>query len=198
MKRVFLILAAFIVSNGLVAAELRFQPGDTIDITVFNSPELSGSFRIQTDGYIRMPLVGKVQASGKTEGELHDSVRAAVDTFVKDPYITLIPKFTVTVLGSVNRPGAFTISGSERVVELVAQAGGFSNDSSGKITLYRNGKTVKFSKNDVMTLDPEFGFLRPGDVIVAQRRALTKADYSIIISTLSAISVSLYYFSNRN
>jgi len=45
--------------------EIRFKPGDTIEVTVFNSPEMNGSYRIHPDGNIRMPLLGKIPAAGK-------------------------------------------------------------------------------------------------------------------------------------
>jgi len=178
--------------------EIRFKPGDTIEVTVFNSPEMNGSYRIHPDGNIRMPLLGKIPAAGKTEEELYQSISSSMSTFIKNPYITIIPRFTISVLGSVTRPGIFIVTGSEKPVELIAQAGGFNTEASGKITLYRQGAKYSITKKDVIAGDTSFGFLQPGDVLFADRRLFTRADYSIMISTISMISVSLYYFSWRN
>jgi protein involved in polysaccharide export with SLBB domain len=173
--------------------DIRFRTGDTVDITVFNSPEMSGSFRINTDGYIRMPLVGKIQATGKTEDELYESIRSSVYIFIKNPYVTVIPKFSVSVLGYVEKPGIFVVTGSERIIELVSQAGGFAPEASGNLTLYRNGKKTDISKNNILYNDPKLGFIQPGDVITAKKKSFTRSDYSLIISTLSAVSIVMYY-----
>ena len=197
VKEILCILALVFFPLTAFPDEIKFQPGDTIDVMVYNSPELSGSFRIYTDGYIRMPLVGKVYATGKTENEMYESIKSAVDVFIKNPYITIIPKFSVSVLGSVNRPGVFTVTGTEKVIEMVAQAGGFNNEASGSITLYRNGKQIKISRKNIMNNNPSLGFLKPGDVVIAEKKAFSRADYSIIISTLSAVSISVYYLSRK-
>jgi protein involved in polysaccharide export with SLBB domain len=178
--------------------DIRYRTGDTIEITVFNSPEMSGSYRINTDGYIRMPLVGKIQAAGKNEEELYQSVRSSVDEFIKNPFVTVIPKFSVSVLGYVEKPGIFVVTGSERVIELVAQAGGFTDEASGNITLYREGKKTNISKNNILYNDPKLGFVKPGDILTASKKSFTRSDYSLIISTLSAASLIMYYTYYRN
>jgi polysaccharide export outer membrane protein len=80
---------------------------------------------------------------------------------------------------------------------MIALAGGFDREASGKITLNRNGKKIKISKKSVINSDASLGFLMPGDVIVAERKTFTRSDYSIIISTLSTVTVSIYYFYKR-
>jgi protein involved in polysaccharide export with SLBB domain len=194
VKILICLFTFLIVSASARSAEIKYQPGDEINITVYNSPELTGSFKIYTDGYLRIPLIGKVYAKDKTENELYESIRSAVDAFIKNPYITIIPKFTVTVIGNVNRPGSFTVTGAEKVIEMVALAGGFDKEASGKITLNRNGKKIKISPKSVINSDASLGFLMPGDVIVAERKTFTRSDYSIIISTISTVTVSIYYF----
>jgi protein involved in polysaccharide export with SLBB domain len=179
------------------AESIRFQPGDTIDVTVFNSPELSGSFRINTDGYIRMPLVGKILASGKTEEELNEAIRTAVDAFIKNPSITVIPKFSVSVLGSVGKAGTYTLTGSERVIEVIAMAGGLNPDASGKITLYRSGKKKIVFDSDKLYDDSSIGYLRPGDVLLANKKRFNRGDYSVLFSALYSISLTFYYINNR-
>jgi protein involved in polysaccharide export with SLBB domain len=179
------------------ADSIHFRAGDTIEVTVYNAPELSGAFRINNDGYIRMPLAGKIQAAGKTEDELNEAIRSSVDTFIKNPNITVIPKFSVSVLGAVTKPGTFTLIGSERVIEVIAMAGGFNNDASGKITLYRNGKKKLVFKSTSLYTDSALGFLQPGDVLVVNNKRLTRADFSIIFSTMYSLALTIYYISNR-
>ena len=146
MKILFCLLSFFSFISIAFCDDIRFRPGDTIEVTVFNSPEMSGSFRIHTDGFIRMPLVGKIQAAGKTEDELNEAIRNSVDVFIKNPFITVIPKFSVSVIGYVNRPGTFTVTGSEKVIELIAMAGGFSPEASGNMDTLPQWQENKHSK----------------------------------------------------
>jgi protein involved in polysaccharide export with SLBB domain len=176
-----------------LCANIVLQPGDSVDIAVYNSPELSGNFRINTDGFIRLPLVGKIQAAGKSEDDLHDSLRKSIDTFIKNPYITVIPKYSVSVLGYVVRPGSFEVTGSERIIELISQAGGFNPEASGNITLYRNGVKTIIAKNSILYNDPKLGFVQPRDIITAGKKRFTTTNYSMLISTLTAVSIILYY-----
>ena len=189
----FLLISCVATVN---AQSIRFRSGDTIDVAVYNSPELSGSFRINNDGYIRMPLVGKIQAAGKTEDELNELIRTSVDTFIKNPNITVIPKFSVSVLGSVTKPGTFTLTGSERVIEVIAMAGGFSGDASGKITLYRGEKKKMEFKSDSLYSDSALGFLQPGDVLMVNKKRFNRSDYSVILSTMYSVALTIYYFNN--
>jgi polysaccharide export outer membrane protein len=197
MRRILIPLALFLIPIIVHADEIRFQPGDMIDITVYSSPEMSGNFRIYSDGVIRMPLAGKIPAAGKTEDELYQAVYSAVSSFVKNPHITVIPRFNVSVLGQVARPGVFSVTGSEKVVEIIAQAGGFTPEASGKVVLHRNNKTSKLSKGSILNNDLALSPLAPGDVLVVETKRFSRNEYSLIISTLTAISFSLYYMGNR-
>lgn len=190
----FLLIPCFGTAN---AESIHFRAGDTIEVTVYNSPELSGAFRINNDGYIRMPLVGKIQAAGKTEDELNEAIRSSVDTFIKNPNITVIPKFSVSVLGAVSKPGTFTLTGSERIIEVIAMAGGFNANASEKITLYRDGKKKKVFKSNTLYTDSELGYLQPGDVLVVNNKHFSRADYSILVSTVYSLALTMYYINNR-
>ncbi|MHB9030080.1 MAG: polysaccharide biosynthesis/export family protein [Candidatus Latescibacterota bacterium] len=197
MSRILILVAIFLIPFTIQADEVRFQPGDLIEITVFNSPEMNGSFRIYSDGFIRVPLAGKIPAAGKTEDELYQSVFSAVNSFVKNPHITVIPRFNVSVIGQVARPGVFNVTGSEKVIEIIAQAGGFTPEASGKVVLHRNNKTSTISKGNILKNDLALSPLAPGDVLVVEKKMFSRNDYSLVISALTAISFSLYYVGNR-
>jgi protein involved in polysaccharide export with SLBB domain len=197
VKKLLWMAAFLFFFTNVYSDEIKFQPGDTIDISVYNSPELTGSYKIYPDGYLRVPLIGKVYAKDKTENELYESIRTSVNEFIKNPYITIIPKFSVVVLGSVGKPGAYTITGSEKVLEMIALAGGFNPEASGRVTLKRNGKKIAISKKDVYTQDASLGFLKPGDILIAERKAFARSDFSLLISSLSVITLIIMRLDNR-
>ncbi|MBT4484476.1 MAG: polysaccharide export protein [Candidatus Latescibacteria bacterium] len=194
--KITIIIAFFLFFHSLVYADLyRFQPGDYIDLYVYNAPELCGEFRIYADGQARLPLVGKVHVTGMTEDEAYDSLRAAIGEYIKNPNITITAKYSVSVMGHVVKPGVFTISDSDKIIEVIALAGGFTPEASGSITIYREGKKMSISKDEILEKDSPLGYAKPGDIIFAKRKFFTRSDYSLILSSVSAISVAVFYFS---
>jgi len=188
------IIVSLLSLHSLVFADpYRFQPGDYVDLFVYNAPELCGEFRIYADGHARLPLVGKVHVAGMTEDEAYDSLRSAIGEYIKNPNITLAAKYSVSVMGHVVRSGVFTISDSDRIIEVIALAGGFTPEASGSITVYRDGEKMNISKDTILEKDSALGFAKPGDIIFAKRKLFTRGDYSLIISTVSAIAIATFY-----
>jgi len=194
--KVSIVIVVLLSFHSFVFAEpYRFQPGDYIDLFVYNAPELCGEFRIYADGHARLPLVGKVHVAGMSEDEAYDSLRAAIGEYIKNPNITLAAKYSVSVMGHVVKPGVFTISDSDRIIEVIALAGGFTPEASDSITIYREGKKMDISKDKILGKDSALELAKPGDIIFAKRKLFTRSDYSLIISTVSAISIAIFYLS---
>ncbi len=194
--KITIVIVALLSFHSLVEADpYRFQPGDYLDLFVYNAPELCGEFRIYADGNARLPLVGKVPVAGMTEDEAYDSLRSAIGEYIKNPNITLAAKYSVSVMGHVVKPGVFTISDSDRIIEVIALAGGFTPEASGSITVYREGKKMDISKGTILKKDSVLGIAKPGDIISAKRKFFTRGDYSLIISTVSAIAIATFYLS---
>ncbi|MFC1508450.1 polysaccharide biosynthesis/export family protein [Candidatus Omnitrophota bacterium] len=193
MKKIIFIFIIFSFHSSVQADEYKFQSGDYVDLFIYNEPELCGEFLIHADGFIRLPLIGKVHVSGQTEDELNKSILSSISVYIKNPHITIAPKFSVSVMGYVEKPGVFTISDSDRIIEVIARAGGFTPEASGSISIYRDDRVINISKNKIFEKNTVLSFAKPGDVINAKRKLFTRGDYSIILSTLSVISLVLYY-----
>ena len=195
-QKITIIIAVFLSFHSLVYADpYRFQMGDYIDLYVYNAPELCGEFRIYADGYARLPLVGKVHVVGMSEDEAYDSLRAAIGEYINNPNITIAAKYSVSVMGHIVKPGVFTISDGDKIIEVIALAGGFTPEASGSITIYREGSKMSISKDEILEKDSPLGFAQPGDIIFAKKKFFTRGDFSLILSTVSAISIAVFYLS---
>lgn len=107
-------------------------PFDKLSIEVFGIEDLSRE-EVQTDasGRISFPLVGVVEAAGRTPGELSDELeRLLRGRFVRDPQVTVNLKETVsqviTVDGQVSQPGLYPVIGKMTLMRAIATAGGAS------------------------------------------------------------------------
>jgi len=102
---------------------------DVLAINVWKEPDISRSVPVRSDGKISLPLVGEVQAAGRTPLKLEQDIAAKLKSFIGEPEVTVIvqqinsQKFSI--LGQVNRPGSYAITDSATVLEAIALAGGF-------------------------------------------------------------------------
>lgn len=130
-------------------------PGDVLAIDVWNEPEITGKVPVRTDGKITLPLLGEVQASGQTPSALQVTLSQRLQQYVKDPAVTVaveqMNSHRFNVLGEVAHPGSFPLTQETRVLDALAQAGGFRDFAkAGKIYVLRHtpdGKTVKLPFN---------------------------------------------------
>lgn len=110
------------------ALEYKLGPGDQLRIIVFNEPDLSSQYLVNSQGMIAYPLVGTVQAAGLTLTEFSTSLATALQTYIRQPNVTVEvanyrPFF---ILGEVTRPGTYPYSANLTVQNAVATAGGFT------------------------------------------------------------------------
>src|SRR3984893_13573215 len=102
---------------------------DVLAINVWKEPDVSRSIPVRSDGKISLPLVGEVQATGRTPLKLEQEIAAKLKSYIAEPEVTVIvqqinsQKFNV--LGMVARPGSYSLSNSATVLDAVAVAGGF-------------------------------------------------------------------------
>lgn len=143
--------------------------GDRLRIIVFGQQNLSSVYAVDAGGRIAMPLIGSVEARGRTPQQLARSVAAALQRgFMRDPsvsaeVVTYRPFF---ILGEVNNPGQYPYVAHMTVETAVAIAGGYSpRGSTGEVKISRtvNGATTRFKA-------PTTFKIRPGDTIRVKER----------------------------
>jgi polysaccharide export outer membrane protein len=110
---------------------LRSQ--DVVDVKIHQEEDLNRVLRIDANGRIFLPLIGNVQAAGRTVAEVEAEVRALYDRdFLVNPQVNLsvieYARRTVSILGSVNAPGLIEIPPEQNLtlLQAIARAGGFN------------------------------------------------------------------------
>jgi polysaccharide export outer membrane protein len=131
-----------------VQAEYRIQPGDLLDVTVSDLLSENVSFpvpaRVQEDGTVLLPLVGRVGVSTLTVPESERVVFAAYSSkeMLKKPQVLVslreVEKIKVNVLGAVHKPGQFELRRSESdLLSALVAAGGLTDEAETKIEIHR-------------------------------------------------------------
>jgi polysaccharide export outer membrane protein len=111
------------------ATDYRIGPADSLDINVSQLPELTKVVEVGPGGTILLPLIGQVQASGRTPVELSDDIATALKKkYMKDPIVVVSVKEAqgsrVTLDGAVTKPGVYPLAGPTTLLQAIALAQG--------------------------------------------------------------------------
>jgi len=102
---------------------------DVLAINVWKEPELSRSAPVRPDGRVTLPLVGDIEASGNTPKQLQASIEKILEKYISKPVVTVIVQevksHKFSIVGEVQKPGTYPLTGSVTVLQGLAQAGGF-------------------------------------------------------------------------
>lgn len=147
----------------------QLGPRDRISVTVFNHPDLSGEYVLDGDGRFSMPLIGVVDAAGKTPVELEEVL---VNRFRPDYLVN--PRISIEVrnyrpyylIGEVQKTGSFPYVAGITYLTAIAMAGGYTYRAKKDVVYVIRGndpeqEEIKLDANEKV---------QPGDIIrVAER-----------------------------
>jgi polysaccharide export outer membrane protein len=101
---------------------------DILAINVWHEAEMSRAVPVRPDGKISLPLAGEFQAAGQTPAQLEEAIRTKLQSLMQNPQVTVMVQEVrsqrFSIMGEVNRPGAYPLNGKMSVLEAIAAAGG--------------------------------------------------------------------------
>jgi polysaccharide biosynthesis/export protein len=149
-------------------------PQDTLSITVVGEPDLTNKYRVDTDGSITLPYIGRQPAAGFTIADLQTKITTLLkDGYLQNPQVLIdVDQYksrSVYVTGNVRAPGKVPMNGPTiTLIEALALAGSPSADASNQITVkhQRTGEVVSVNKKDLELGRAGYDIaLEDGDVI---------------------------------
>ncbi len=161
--------------NARPSPEYRIGREDVLEVVVWHEPELTRVMPVRPDGFIALPLVGEIEAAGKTPSELREALTKALGPYVKDVSVAVLvreingPRFSV--MGEVTHAGTFPLRGTISVTQALATAGGLGEFAGDEVVWLRqrsDGKTerVKLSVKQLVQGEAEGAlWLAAGDVL---------------------------------
>jgi polysaccharide export outer membrane protein len=153
--RVLLCFAPFFLCGGVDAAGYRLGPGDVVKITIYNQPDLTTEAQITDAGTITFALIGEIKIGGleKSAAETTIANKLRDGGFIKQPQVNLLVtqyrSQQVSVLGHVSKPGKYPIDAISRIIDLLSQAGGVTQDGADFATLIKKTEDGKIWKQDI-------------------------------------------------
>jgi polysaccharide biosynthesis/export protein len=155
----------------------RVGPEDVLEISVWREETLKKEALVRPDGGISYPLIGEVQAAGRTVGEIREEIVKRLDKYIPDPVVSVTVLKTgsqrIYVIGKVAKPGEFQVGRYVDVLQALSMAGGLTPfaDSGNIRVMRRDGDrqvVLPFEYTAVIRgqkLDDNIQ-LRAGDVVV--------------------------------
>lgn len=155
-------------------------PGDTLNVVVWRSPELSMAVPVRPDGKITTPLVEDLQASGKTPTQIGRQMEQVLSRYVQNPVVTVIvTSFAgpysqqVRVIGEAAKPQALAYRENMALLDVMIAVGGITDFAAGNrasILRTEGGKTRQFGVRltDLIRVGDLSANveMRPGDVLI--------------------------------
>ena len=158
-------------------AEYVVGPGDVLDVSVWKDEALTREMVVLPDGKISFPLVGQIQAGGRTLSDLRQELEAKIKPYVPEPTLSVsikqVNSMLIYVIGRVNTPGRFVLNTNVTVLQALAMAGGLNPFAKrDKIRIFRQeggrNTIIPFKYDEVVegTRVEQNVVLNRGDLVV--------------------------------
>ena len=154
--------------------------GDVFEVRVFNEADLSGTYRVGSDGTIDFPLIGQLQVEGLEAHALSSMIaQKLAQKYLRSPQVSILIKEQsskqIVVFGQVNKPGNYPYRSNMNIMEAISVAGGFTPMASMNRTTLTRIETGQKKSQEVPVDDMAKGkvpylILRPGDVVNVPER----------------------------
>jgi polysaccharide export outer membrane protein len=174
-------------------ASYRLSTGDKVHVIVYGEDDLGGDFSVDGNGYVRLPLVGQVKASGLSAQELEDRIAALLkDGYLEQPRVNveIVQYRPFYIIGEVNKPGEYPYVNDMNALNAVALAGGYTEKAdSGVIYVRRNGQT-----EEERLPANQLTHINPGDVVRVPRTGFWS--FVSVATPISQLASPLWYMPN--
>ncbi len=163
----------------VVTDDYIIGPEDALEISVWRNKELSRQVTVRPDGRITLPLIGDVEAVGRTTLELRDEITEKLRSYKENPTVAIVVQginsYYFYTQGAVAKVGKFPLLSRTTLIHAITLSGGFSPDAvRSRVTIFRlpgRGKSAEHQKivvnyDDIILRGGKNIELKPGDTIV--------------------------------
>lgn len=164
--------------------DYKISPLDVVEVKVYQVKDLDTVAQVSQTGFVSLPLIGDVRASGKNVKQLEADIAARYGAkYLRSPYVRVsVKEFNsqkFTVDGAVNAPGVFPMSGRTSLLQAVAMAKGLSRVAENDVAIFRvvDGQrtAARYNLPAIREGQAEDPILAGGDVVVVGESAVRNA-----------------------
>lgn len=169
--------------SDLTVLPMQITPGDLLEVSVFDTPELTQQVRVGADGKAELALLGNVALAGLTTQQASEKIALELRQrqLLLRPQVNVLVKESanqgVTVVGEVEHPGMYPLLGPRSLLDVLSMAGGLTKVADTQVSIKRRDGpqgdvTVKLNSNDAhMSLANDVQ-IYPGDLVMVPRAGI--------------------------
>jgi len=196
MKKNILLVFFISLVTSLPLWAQKLDPGDGVRLTFFNiSENISGDYYIQQTNILQLPYAGLFKIEDKEFNTIKQEIIAKYDSLYRGVELIVNPLYKINVLGEVRRSGVYYVTGVEKLLDVIAMAGGETEDSDmSNILVQRKNETLDFDAEDLISGDngAEDFYLKSGDRIYVTRKWWVTAQNTTFLFTAASLVVAIY------
>jgi polysaccharide biosynthesis/export protein len=142
-------LATVAMNTSVQKADYQIGPEDLLQITVFNISDSEArdtprtvTVRVSQEGMVSLPLIGDVKVAGLTPAGLERELQKQFDRYIYNPRVGVLVtehRQRVSLIGAVTKTGVFDLTGPKTVIDILAMAGGVTDQAGTQVQIYRDG-----------------------------------------------------------
>jgi len=171
--------------------ETLVQPGDQIRLEIWRETDMSGAFTVDDQGEVVLPRIGTLDVSEMSSSGLQSTLRGRYAEYLRDAPINVQVLRRIGVHGEVRRPDLYMVDMTVTLRDVVAQAGGVTeNGNPNDIVIVRGEEQIRLRRDDAARFAT--AQLRSGDQVVVGRRNLFERQPLAVISTASTVMMVLF------
>jgi polysaccharide export outer membrane protein len=173
MKLFFILtfsVAVFLTSD---LSSQQLIPGDGVRLIFLDVTDaISGDYYIQPDGKLQLPFIGIISTVDREFPQLKEEIYTKYDSLYRNPQLTILSLFKISILGEVSKPGYYYVTEEQRLTSILALAGGVTGSANlDNVYIIRNDQEIQLDVETIMQEGDtaiDFG-LQSGDQIYVPR-----------------------------
>jgi polysaccharide biosynthesis/export protein len=179
------ILTSSLTSGRDLYRDYKIGPEDLIEISVFEEEKLNKTVRVSSQGNISLPLLGILRVKGLTANELEKEIRELLaEKYLRDPHVSVFIKEyrsqRISVIGAVEKPGPYDVTGQKTILNILGMAGGLKEDAGPLLFLIRPPQP----EEKVSPGEKDSEAMRPNTFVIDLEELLVKGDLTLNLSLI--------------
>jgi polysaccharide export outer membrane protein len=159
--------------------DYKIGPEDLIEISVFEEEKLNKTVRVSSQGNISLPLLGILRVKGLTANELEREIRELLaEKYLRDPHVGVFIKEyrsqRISVIGAVEKPGPYDVTGQKTILGLLSMAGGLKEDAGPLLFLIRPPQP-----EEEVSREKDSEAMKPNTFVIDLEELLVKGDLTL-------------------
>lgn len=188
-------MICFVLLVMCFSQDIYLQPYDAIEVEIWRQEDLSGQYIVDDDTTVTIPLFGKFSVEEMSLDSLYDYLQSEFQKYYTDVPIDINFYYRINIFGEVKIPGDYYVRSEDNLANLLAQAGGPTNEGTlSRIRIVNVGEERLVNFREVIRNEDDLDklALKPGDIVIVPRRFMPAFQEWSVLLALGTLILQIY------